>query len=374
MNPHDEHDAWLAQALRHAPDANADAPTALSEAILLAARAAARPSVPAARHQPNPAGLWPRLASAWSWLARPPVAAGFASVMLATLVGVMWWGQPLDDTLRRAPEVVSSTPPTRAEPAPPVVVAAVPAAAATQTAAAEPAAPQPGRSGRATAAEGRLAEATNAAKSARTSRPDDTRARARADGVAIADEPATAAAAADLGAAPQAPRLERMAPVAKAQVEAPTLADSADQAATPRPDRLALKGSAGPSLAKVRGAESGELLLSTLRAQITQQPQRWQWQRGNGAPQPMNSAVQRWLAELDRQTSSRWQGSASSVAREAASSLRLLRDGALQATLGWAGSAVWAEAAGASAEGAAVASVPQSTAESLRKALDEATP
>jgi hypothetical protein len=34
----------------------------------------------------------------WSWLARPQVAAGFASVMAATLVGMLWWDRPMDET------------------------------------------------------------------------------------------------------------------------------------------------------------------------------------------------------------------------------------------------------------------------------------
>ncbi|MEO8808593.1 MAG: hypothetical protein ABI433_21120, partial [Burkholderiaceae bacterium] len=96
MNPIDktrdhERDAWLAQALHHAPDANADAPPALSDTILREARAAARQSAAPAAPRPESVSPLRWLASAWDWLARPPVAAGFASVMVATLVGVMWW-------------------------------------------------------------------------------------------------------------------------------------------------------------------------------------------------------------------------------------------------------------------------------------------
>ena len=82
MNLRDEErDAWLAQALRHAPDADADAPPALSDVILREARAAAVQSAASAA-PPRSGGIGlPRwLASAWDWLARPPVAAGFASV------------------------------------------------------------------------------------------------------------------------------------------------------------------------------------------------------------------------------------------------------------------------------------------------------
>jgi hypothetical protein len=90
-----ERDAWLREALRHAPDAAAAPPRDLSETILAQARAAARvggaPARTARRRNP--------FLALWDWLARPPVAAGFASIMAATLVGVMWWGRPMDESL-----------------------------------------------------------------------------------------------------------------------------------------------------------------------------------------------------------------------------------------------------------------------------------
>jgi hypothetical protein len=95
-----ERDAWLREALRHAPDADAAPPRDLSETILAQARAAARvggaPARTSRRRHP--------VLALWDWLARPPVAAGFASIMAATLVGLMWWGRPMDETLPR-PEV-----------------------------------------------------------------------------------------------------------------------------------------------------------------------------------------------------------------------------------------------------------------------------
>jgi len=134
-----ERDAWLREALRHAPDANAAPPSGVSEAILLKARAAARTGAPGARRvgsrgaNPNP------LLAIWDWLARPPVAAGFASVMAATLVGLMWWDRPMDEGMPRppavtsdrneaAPPLASTSPAPRAAPVPaPAVVAAPPA-------------------------------------------------------------------------------------------------------------------------------------------------------------------------------------------------------------------------------------------------------
>jgi len=390
MNQHDKHrdderDAWLAQALRHAPDANADAPPALSDIILREARAAApRPATPAAPSRSVAVGPLQRLASAWDWLARPPVAAGFASVMVATLVGVMWWDRPLDESLPRAPEVVSSTPPARAEPTPDAAVAAAPAAPEAKPAPAEPPTPKPATTNHAPAAQGRLAETKDAAKSARAVRPDAELARARgaADAAPAAAEavpppvafpaaPPAPAPAANEEQAPRAQRRELAAPATRAPAEssAPAAA-AADKAAPLRNDlRAAPLGSAGSSLAKARAADADAAPLATPRPQIAQQPERWRWQRGNGTPQPMNAAVQAWLAELDRQTASRWQTGAGSTARAPASTLRLFRDGVLQATFGVAGSAVWAET-----PGAAVAPLPESTAESLRKALDDATP
>ena len=91
----DEHDAWLRQALRHAPDAAAAPPPALREAILAEARSAVQGR---RRSAPRPS-LADRAAAFSSWLARPAVAASFASVMAATLVGLMWWDRPMDETL-----------------------------------------------------------------------------------------------------------------------------------------------------------------------------------------------------------------------------------------------------------------------------------
>ena len=108
-------DAWLREALRHAPDATAAPPPALREAILAEARAAtsagaaSRNGAPSARGAAGP-GLAAGIAWLWAALARPPVAAGFASVMAATLVGMLWWDRPIDDTLPAAPPLQSIEP------------------------------------------------------------------------------------------------------------------------------------------------------------------------------------------------------------------------------------------------------------------------
>ena len=104
-----EHDAWLREALRHAPDAGAAPPPTLRDAILAEARAAART---AASGRATP--LLGRALEFWSWLARPQVAAGFASVMAATLVGMLWWDRPIDETMLPPP----ASPTVVAPPAP----------------------------------------------------------------------------------------------------------------------------------------------------------------------------------------------------------------------------------------------------------------
>ena len=111
-----ERDAWLREALRHAPDVDAAPPRGVSEAILLKARAAARGATPR-RGTSRDASAHPLMAW-WDWLARPPVAAGFASVMAATLVGLMWWDRPMDEAMPRSPARVSDRAPAAPSPAP----------------------------------------------------------------------------------------------------------------------------------------------------------------------------------------------------------------------------------------------------------------
>ena len=127
-----EHDAWLREALRHAPDATAAPPISLREAILAEARAATQ-AVP--RNAPT-ISLTDRFAAFWSWLARPPIAAGFASVMAATLVGLMWWDRPMDEAMPQAsaPVVVAAAPKAEADPQSPVSAAPAPLAGPATTA------------------------------------------------------------------------------------------------------------------------------------------------------------------------------------------------------------------------------------------------
>ncbi|HSV69461.1 MAG TPA: hypothetical protein VLI72_05070, partial [Methylibium sp.] len=79
-------DAHLRTALRHAPDRELGPPAAVSARILAAARDAV--------HEPWPR-RWARRAVALLDLLRQPAAgAAFASLVLATVIGLMWRDEP----------------------------------------------------------------------------------------------------------------------------------------------------------------------------------------------------------------------------------------------------------------------------------------
>jgi hypothetical protein len=133
-------DGRLRAALRHAPDAGLVPPPALSEAILRQARATTQAAAAAAAPATRPAttkprlSVWTLLSGTWEALSRPSLASGLASVMLASLVGVMWWGRvPDEDGGRGLPRVAEMKRDSAAED--------LPAAAAASPASPEPAAP-----------------------------------------------------------------------------------------------------------------------------------------------------------------------------------------------------------------------------------------
>ena len=101
----DPRDARLLAALRHAPHRDATPPREVSERILAAARAAARSSRAAVRlpHHQARAPWWQRVSA---WLTQPQVAASFGTLVVASLVGVMW--------STREPPVAEFTPPPAA--------------------------------------------------------------------------------------------------------------------------------------------------------------------------------------------------------------------------------------------------------------------
>lgn len=118
--PDDLRDAHLVAALRHAPDRDVAPPAQLTAAILGQARQALR----AQQRRPREP-----LRAAWARLWQPAPLAAFGTLALATLIGVMWGGQPVPDArpgLR--PETGAATPAAQAQRA--ASAAPVPAAAA----------------------------------------------------------------------------------------------------------------------------------------------------------------------------------------------------------------------------------------------------
>ena len=318
MTPSDEpaRDAWLSQALRHAPDADAAPPAELSEAILREARNAVKTPHAAAPARVNP------LLQLWSWLARPPVAAGFATLMVATLVGVMWWDQPLDASLPRAEAPVAMTP--------------------------DP-----------------LARAASAALPT----PAPTPARDEAKSVArIEPQTARAVTPAPLPAAKRERAVDARTPVGATGALRESAADTGASMAAPEPPPAAAPAQ---SLAKAAAAAGPAPRRQDAGTPIPtiDQPERWTWQRGAGV-QAMTPALQRWLAQLDRVAHWRPASGAAPVAADG-QVLQLWRDGALSATITLGDDAVWLTPASTTPLTAALS--PAAVA-SLKAALLEATP
>ena len=251
-----EHDAWLREALRHAPDAQIEPPASLSEAILREARAKVR-DAPARTTRPT---------SWWRWLTRPQVAVGFASLMVAVLVGLMWREGPPEEP---APMALPSAP----VPAAPVAT--------------PPPAP----------------EVRAEAKTAPALKPKAAAPRQR-----VAPEAAPPAPT-------PAPPALAAAPAPQAQRRAATLAqERADNVPSAMAGALADARSASP--------------IESLRRTIASEPQRWTWQRDGGEVQPWNDAIAAWMAQLDAATAAGWQAAAAPD-RAPLAELRLLRDGQL---------------------------------------------
>lgn len=312
MSEHDSgddlpRDAWLREALRHAPDADAGPPPKLNETILRMGRAAVAPRAerrpaPAVRMPASPSsgGVLQALSAGWSWLARPPVAAGFAGLMVATVVGVMWWDRPLEEALPPREETTT-----------------VAAAPATPPAPAEAAAPKP-------------AGLPEAAKRAAEAQPGDTSRLLRSTAPA---EPAAAMKKSD-----EAPPAVATAPPAPAS-PAPAPATTADSATRERevlaerrdaPAAAARMAAAAPPPAASAYIETPSL--SNLRFEIRRQPESWTWQRDDGEARPMDQAMEAWIAQADRTARAVWLPGAVG-ADNATTTLRFTRGGVVRAVL-----------------------------------------
>lgn len=317
-------DPWLREALRHAPDAQAGPSPKLDDHILRMGRAAVAPRPAPA--PPAPPTLGQRLLAAWDWLARPPVAAGFASVLVATVVGVMWWGRPLQETLPPREEPVAAAAPE---------TAAAPPARSTEAGAPVAAAPAP-------APAPRVAELSRGAPEPKPA----ARKSAAPDAAAPAAPPPPAAVAQDQAAprdaarekAEEAAMTGRRALESRAEMAAPPApAGAAAPAAAAPPGGIAsaLAGSPAALGALRARAAAGTIEtpgLSNLRFEIKPRAQAWTWQRDDGAERPMDEAMQDWIALADRTARPHWNPGAA-AGEGATTTLRFRRDGSLKATL-----------------------------------------
>lgn len=286
-------DAWLREALRHAPDAEAAPPPKLNETILRMGRAAVAPpreerATPMLqRTSPTlpsgtvaGGGMRDTLAALWAWLLRPPVAAGFALVFLSTVVGVMWMGRPIEETGAPREETVAAAP--QAAPA--------------------PRSDAPAERGRASPGLPDAAKRSVEAPAARKAEPPPVLAKVEAPAPAAAPAPTqTAPAAADMAARSVAAAAPAAAPAAVAPA-----APASNAIETPS--------------------------LSNLRFEIRRKAEAWSWQRDEGESRPMDDAMQNWIALADRTTRPAWREGATPGAA-VTSTLRFTRDGVVRAVL-----------------------------------------
>lgn len=367
-------DAWLREALRHAPDAQLAPPADVSQAILRAAQASTRSAAPPRRPRPS----WGQ--RLWMWLARPAVGAGLATVMIGSVVGTMWWDRPLPEATPAPRETVAKAPAAPAAPAETRDLAAEAPAA--------PPSPAP------PAAEARRREATAPEDTLRRPMPAAPRPERQAEaaqGAATGSAQTTAAAPAP-AVPPPAPAVaandavtqaartaDAMGPAAPA-LALPELA--ASRAAAPPPAsrpaaRTLAKSGATPAGVDRFVASEGQVLdraFISMRLAVSAEAQRWTWRRGEGPEQPIGDALTAWLAELDAAAASRWQPAAPTT-EGASPTLQLLREGRVVHTLRLGADEVrWdaAEAAGAAAS--RVAPLDPQRARALRQALSRIAP
>ena len=374
-----ERDAWLREALRHAPDAGLAAPAALSDAILREARRSVQSSAtgheiaagtdPAASAQRPRAtaasGLVHRLISgprrrlidAWDALARPSVAAGLASVVAVVLAGMLWWDRPLRDAppgADRAPKkAVRESADQRPMPATGTEALepgtdAEPSRERRQADASTVApAPAPPKAALAPSTLGRLPSTTSrpVAKPPQAP-PSQSGANVPAD--QAPPNSMQRSPSAHLPPSAQLPSSRPLPPstlppssTLRAELDRRS-ADLAVPSAAERP--LPVTPGAAPA-ARAAAASSP---LGALRAAVAAEPDRWNWAREGGRSRPVDSALQDWLERVDAAssaaparaaglTNSRSEagrsGAAASPDADPAITLHLFRDGQPVATL-----------------------------------------
>jgi hypothetical protein len=246
------------------------------------------------------------------------VAAGFGSVMVATVAGMLWWEHPNDAPMETPTEM----------PAPGVTV--------------EPQAAVPARAEEISAAAAAAAPAIAAAR--------------------ITQAPPARQAAELRATAPPEPAIEQPAREVMARA-ARRSADGSAQAQnlTPAPAERDAAASIDP-------ADLAGLLM-----EVRRQPERWTWQRDGAAPRPTDAALADWLAQAEAASRGRWQ-SAAPPPRDAGDArsrreLRLLAGGRLAAVLRLGQDSVSIEWPGGGAS-PQVAALDAAAAAELQSALD----
>ena len=331
-----EHDAWLREALRHAPDAEALPPRSVSEEILATARAAADKGRASASPRRATGTASDAFAALWAWLARPPVAAGFASVMAATLIGLMWWDRPMEEALPRRPESAVGQ---AAPPAAPAVAAEEPGAV-TQSEEREAAKVE-----EKAAPAAKSAHARSVAAGRSSSAQHEAPARSAATPFPASDEPPTAGTAkrtlpANAQSADEAPQSKAAdsspsAPASPTAQRRATLGASRDQqaGASASPPTLAAAPARNEigAFERERAGVAGPL--APLLASIASAPEAWSRAGPDGRNVPIEPGWRDWLAQLDRAVSGGWRALAAGAAlpaqreRGEATVLRLVAPG-----------------------------------------------
>ena len=354
----DTRDLHLREALRHAPDGQQRPPAALSESILRAARRASAPAA-AARPAPRPGWLaW------WDRLAQPRVAGGFASVMVATLVGLIWWGQPMDEAMPQRPQAPRAAP----EPA---------AAALPESARKEQGTPQ------LEASRAPQASGSPAGRGPKSPRPGAAppAVEARSDAAAAAGSPAPQSTTAEQ------PQPEAPATRAKtAAMPAPAPESSADSAALPgtaaAQDGLARRlrradgetHSAAAPVAAAPGIDPSRGL-ARLRDLLQAGAAHWSWQgdaaTGEATARPIGPALLAWLALLDQASAGAWTAVPDGALPSGTThELRLSHNGLQQHRFLLQGDTVW-WVRGTAPSLLLQARLPEATLATLRARLDE---
>jgi hypothetical protein len=292
----DDRDPWLAAALRHAPDAADAPPPAVSEAILRAAHERAAAARAPSDKLSSPGPLW----QLWSWLTQPAVATAFATLVIATAIGVMWRDEALEPRITR--------------PAPP------PVPAITQTPDAAAPAPPSSPAAESTAVPAAAPNAVPAAAQQEARRDVSER-----EGRSPPARPSPAAEAAKL-----APRQEAQAQP-PAEKTTPDRASTAARSDAPAGVAPSTPAAAGPMRARSAepAAASGERAAAinapaALFAAVREQPQRWRWQADGGAMRAVDAQFLRWWAELERAAST-WSARAPAAGNPGAAPALVLR-------------------------------------------------